>query len=199
MRLGVSETIAQSWLPDFIKNLNKEFPRLSVEIHVDISTGLRNSLLNREIDLAILLGPISEYSVDNISLPEFDLSWYAARNLPLKEAEKLERPVASYAVNTRPYRELKANLFEKIGPGAVIYPSSSLSACFRLVEAGLCVAALPKVLAKEYVERGSIQEFNPGWIPNALSFTASYLAEPKSHLVETAAKIALSVAQGENS
>lgn len=198
LRLGVSETIAQSWLPDFIKNLNQEFPKLSVEINVDISTALRTSLLDRNIDLAILLGPVSEYSIDNIELPEFDLSWYASKDLSKNEARKFNRPVASYAVNTRPYRELKLNLFEKVGPQVVIYPSSSLSACFRLVEAGLCVAALPKVLAKEYVDRGSIHEFDPGWVPNALHFTVSFLGDPKSHLVETAAKIALQVAQMNN-
>jgi len=194
LRLGVSETIAQSWLPDFIKNLNQEFPKLSVEINVDISTALRASLLDRDIDLAILLGPVSEYSIDNVALPEFRLSWYASKDLSKDEAQKLNRPVASYAVNTRPYRELKLSLFEKVGPQSVIFPSSSLSACFRLVEAGLCVAALPKILAKEFVERGSIHEFDPGWVPNALNFTASYVGDPKSHLVEKAAQIALASA-----
>ena len=195
LRLGVSETIAQSWLPEFIEHLNQEFPKLSVEINVDISTALRRSLLNRDIDLAILLGPVSEYSVDNIALPEFELSWYASKDLDKREAQKLSRPIASYARNTRPYRELKSSLFEKVGPQVLIYPSSSLSACFRLVEAGLCVAALPKTLAKVYVARGSIHEFDPGWIPSALHFTASYLGDPKSHLIEAAAKIALSTAQ----
>ena len=185
LRLGVSETIAQSWLPDFIEILHREFPKLSVEINVDISTALRTSLLERDIDLAILLGPVSEFSIDNITLPEFGLSWYASKDLHANEAKKLNRPVASYAVNTRPYRELKLSLFEKVGPQAVIYPSSSLSACFRLVEAGLCVAALPKILAKEYVERGSIHEFDPGWVPNALNFTASYFGgSPKVILLK---------------
>ena len=194
-RLGVSETIAQSWLPEFIESMNEEFPKLSVEINVDISTALRNSLLNRDIDLAFMLGPVSEFSIDNIALPEFELSWYASKDLDREDAQKLNRPIASYARNTRPYRELKSSLFEKVGPETVIYPSSSLSACFRLVEAGLCVAALPKALAKPYLEKGSIYEFDPGWVPNSLRFTASYIGDPKSHLTETAAKIALQVSQ----
>jgi DNA-binding transcriptional LysR family regulator len=194
-RLGVSETIAQSWLPDFIESMNEAFPKLSVEINVDISTALRNSLLNRDIDLAIMLGPVSEFSIDNIALPEFELSWYASKDLNREDAQKLNRPIASYARNTRPYRELKSSLFEKVGPDTVIYPSSSLSACFRLVEAGLCVAALPKALAKSYLEKGSIYEFDPGWVPNSLRFTASYIGDPRSHLTETAAKIALKVSK----
>ena len=198
LRLGVSETIAQSWLPQFIERLNQEFPKLAIEINVDISTALRQSLLDRDIDLAVLLGPVSEFSVDNVALPAFELSWYAPKSLKVEEAKKLQRPIASYARNTRPYRELKASLFEKVGPEVLLYPSSSLSACFRLVETGLCVAALPKNLARDYVKRGTIYEFDAGWVPSALHFTASYLADPKSHLIETAAQIAGEVAQGEN-
>ncbi len=194
LRLGVSETIAQSWLPQFIERLNQEFPKLSIEINVDISTALRQSLLDREVDLAILLGPVSEFSVDNIALPEFELSWYAPASLEMAEAQKLNRPVASYARQTRPYRELKSSLFERVGADVLMYPSSSLSACFRLVETGQCVAALPKILANDYVVRGTIYEFDPGWTPSALHFTASYLADPKSHLIETAAKISEQVA-----
>ncbi len=73
LRLGVSETIAQCWLPELIKKLSHIYPNLAVEINVDIFTVLREALLNQEIDLAILLGPILEFSVDNIELPR--LSW----------------------------------------------------------------------------------------------------------------------------
>jgi DNA-binding transcriptional LysR family regulator len=192
LRIGVSETIAQCWLPDLIARLHRRFPRLEIEFNVDISLGLREGLLNRELDLAVLLGPISEYSVDNIDLPGFDLAWYVAADAaPVADpAEHFRRPVLTYARNTRPYRELCDLLFERAGPEVAIFPSSSLSACFRLVEAGLGVAALPRALAAEPLAAGRIVEFDPGWVPGPLRFTASYLAEPKSHLVETAAHLA---------
>ena len=197
LRIGASETITQCWLPDFVSRLHRTFPRLEVEINVDISVNLRRSLLDREIDLAFLLGPISEYTVDNIDLPGFDLAWYVAPdvvppgNLP---ASFLQKPVITYARNTRPYRELKAMLFERVGLGVAMFPSFSLSACFRLVEAGIGVAALPKALGKPHVEAGRIREFDPGWVPGPLRFTASFMGEPKSHLIETAAEIAREVA-----
>jgi len=65
-----------------------------------------------------------------------------------------------------------------------------LSACFRLVEAGLGIAALPKRLGQEYVARGSIEEFDPGWVPGPLRFTVSFVAEPRSQVVSCAAEIA---------
>ena len=195
LRLGVSETIAQCWLPDLVSRLHARYPRLEIEFNVDISVYLREGLMNREIDLAILLGPISEHKVNNIELPGFDLAWYAAgsRDYPFDVAD-LKRPVLTYARNTRPYRELKEMLFERVGPDVSLFPSSSLSACFRLVEADLGVAVLPSALGNEHVSAGRIREFDPGWVPSPLQFTASYLGEPKSHLVETAARTALEAA-----
>ena len=197
LRIGASETITQCWLPDFVTQLHRRFPKLEVELNVDISVNLRRGLLDREIDLAFLLGPISDYTVDNVTLPEFELAWYVATDTDPPgddPASFLQKPVLTYARNTRPYRDLKAMLFEKVGPGVAMFPSFSLSACFRLVEAGIGVAALPKALGKPYVDAGRIREFDPGWTPSPLCFTASYLGDPKSHMIETAAKTALSVA-----
>ena len=197
LRIGVSETIAQCWLPDLIARLHRRFPRLEIEFNVDISLDLRDSLLRREIDLAILLGPISEYSVDNIELPGFDLAWYVAASAPFAAdpGAYLARPVLTYARNTRPHRELRELLFEHVGQDVSIFPSSSLSACFRLVEADLGIAALPRALGADYVAAGRIREFDPGWVPPPLRFTASWVAEPHSHLVEFAAQEAREVAQ----
>ncbi|MCM2562954.1 LysR family transcriptional regulator [Lutimaribacter sp. EGI FJ00015] len=196
LRLGVSETIAQCWLPELIARLHRLYPRLEIEFNVDISMNLRASLLDGEIDLAILLGPISEYTVENIELPGFALAWYVAADAPdLPGPAYFDgRPVLTYARNTRPYREIRAELLARLGPGAAIFPSSSLSACFRLVEASLGVAALPRALGASYVAEGRIREFDPGWEPRPLRFTASYLGEPRSQIVETAAQTAQEVA-----
>ena len=45
------------------------------------------------------------------------------------------------------------------------------------------------------VAAGRIREFHPGWVPPPLRFTASWLAEPRSHMVEFAAHAARDVAQ----
>ncbi len=196
LRLGVSETIAQSWLPALITRLHETYPRLEIEFNVDVSVVLRGSLLAREIDLAILLGPVSDFSVDNVELPGFALQWYAAGNaqIPENPMDYLSKPVLSYARNTRPYRELKAELLKRYGEGVAIFPSSSLSACFRLVASDLGVSALPEALAREWVETGKLRAFDPGWRPAPLNFTASYLGEGRRHIEEKAAQIAREVA-----
>ncbi|MEN3792443.1 LysR family transcriptional regulator [Fulvimarina sp. MAC3] len=192
LRIGASETVTQCWLPDFVSRLHQRFPKLRIEIDVDISVNLRAALLNYEIDLAFLLGPISEHRVDNIELPPFELGWYRSvqdERPGASEASWLKRPVITYGRQTQPYRVLKERLLEHVGPDISMFPSSSLSACFRLVEAGIGVAALPETLARPYLEKGTICTFNPGWKAPALCFTASYIGDPKRHLVEQAARL----------
>ena len=195
IRLGVSETIAQSWLPEFVGALRAKYPSLKIEISVDISLNLRDQLLGREIDLGILLGPVSDYTVDNVVLPDVPLAWFQASGGPVGQNVDLAGiPIATYAKNTRPYRVLRAALFERFGSGISLFPSSSLSSCFRMVEAGLCVGALPISLAKKLVQEGKLVEFNPGWVPEPLQFSASYLGDPRNHLLEAAAGIAKEIA-----
>lgn len=195
LRLGVSETIAQSWLPDFVGALRERFPKMKIEISVDISLNLRDQLLRREIDLSILLGPVSDYTVDNVVLPDVPLAWFRAPgDNPGASVDLATIPIATYGKNTRPYRELRTAMFERFGPEISLFPSSSLSSCFRLVETGLCVGALPVPLVETLVAEGKLEQFDPGWVPKPLQFSASYLGEPRNHLVETAAEIAQQIA-----
>ena len=197
LRVGVSETVVQSWLPEFVAGLRSEYPMVDVEITVDVSHNLRESLLNRSLDLAILMGPISEFSVDNIELPAFELVWIRSQALQVDGDEAMiprTTPVISYARNTRPFQDLKIKLLEHYGGEVRLFPSSSLSACIRMVATGLGVGAFPRHLIRDQLKSGELVAFDPGWQPDTLRFTASYLSEPKSHLAERAAIIAREVA-----
>lgn len=196
LRIGVSETIAQCWLPQLVSRLHSRHPKLEIEFNVDISINLRAALLDRTLDLAVLLGPVSDYSVDNLDLPGFELAWYVSSMAPMSDDARsyFNRPVLTFARQTRPYRELRALLLEHVGPNVSMFPSSTLSTCFRLIEADLGIAALPTALGQDYVARGSIRRFDPGWVPAPLRFTASFLGDPQRPLVKTAAHLAREVA-----
>ena len=200
LRIGASETVAQCWLPDLVAAVHQRYPRVGVDIDVDISLHLRSRLLERRIDLAFLLGPVSDYSVENLALPAFELGWFAAAQ---SDGETLAgQPIVTYARSTRPYRELKAALAKRVGPDVSLFPSSSLSACFRLVEAGLGIGALPVRLAGEHLARGTIRRLHFGWQPDDLRFTASWLGEPRDHVLADVAALALTIAthwQGDKS
>lgn len=191
-RIGASETIAQSWLPFFIQAFSVQFPRVNIDLTVDISLNLRAAILERRLDLAFLMGPISEYSVKNVALPQFDLHWYKSKQLgPIDLSEV---PIISYSSQTRPYRELTSELARRVGPKSRVFSSASLSASLKMIAAGIAVGPYPRVLAVPHLEANEIEEFDPGFVPPPLEFTASYLAEPRSFLVENSAEIAREIA-----
>ncbi|WP_342069995.1 LysR family transcriptional regulator [Yoonia algicola] len=192
-RVGASETIAQAWLPDFLKAFSEKYPRVSVDLTVDISLNLRADLLERKLDLALLMGPISEFSIENVVLPPFDLHWYRAKSNPQEDLSKI--PIISYSSQTRPHRELMSELSRRVGPKLRVYSSASLSASLKMIAAGIAVGPYPRALANDLLSAGQIVEFDPGFRPTPLAFTASYLSEPRSFLIETSAEIARSVAQ----
>lgn len=193
LRVGASETIAQAWLPHFLRQLSIEYPRLSLELTVDISINLRNDLLARKLDLAFLMGPISEYTTANLPLPEFELRWYRARGMG--QVDFTACPIISYSRQTRPYRELVEQMARRYGPNVRVYSSASLSTSIQLIAAGIAVGPYPCALATERVASGHIEEFDPGWHPRPLTFTASYLTEPRNALVERCANLALESAR----
>ena len=191
-RIGASETIAQAWFPAFIQAFSAQFPRVNVDLTVDISINLRAAVLERRLDLAFLMGPISEFSVKNVLLPQFDLHWYKSKLLGDIDLSKI--PIISYASQTRPYRELTSELARRVGPKTRVFSSASLSASLKMISAGIAVGPYPRVLAAHHLEANEVEEFDAGfWLP-PLEFTASYLAEPHSFLVETSAEIACEVA-----
>ena len=192
-RVGASETIAETWLPQFLEQLSLEYPRLDLELTVDISFNLREALLARQLDLAFLMGPVSAYTVNNIALPSFDLGWYRSARRP--DPDFLTTPVISYARNTRPYRELVEELSKRHGPSVRVFSCASLSASIQMIASGIGVGPIPVALAKDRVAAGQLQPFDPGWLPAPLDFTASWMAEPRNTLAERCAQLAAKVAQ----
>ncbi|MEM7472124.1 MAG: LysR family transcriptional regulator [Pseudomonadota bacterium] len=191
-RLGASETVAQAWLPTFIQAFSAQFPRVNIDLTVDISLNLRSSVLERRLDLAFLMGPVSDYSVKNVPLPPFDLHWY--KSSQLGEVDLSEIPIISYSSKTRPYRELTSELARRVGPKSRVFSSASLSASLKMIATGIAVGPYPRVLATPHLQANEVVEFDPGFVPAPLEFTASYLAEPRSFLIENSAEIARDVA-----
>lgn len=192
MRIGASETITQSWLPLFLKAISEKYPRVNVDLTVDISLNIRAALVERRIDLVFLIGPISELSVENAPLPAFDLYWYRATNNPQTDLTQI--PVISYSSQTRPYRELMSELSQNYGPRVRVFASASLSASLKMIAEGIAVGPYPYALVSALLDAGQIKEFDPGIYPQPLQFTASYISEPRSFLVESTVKIASEVA-----
>ncbi len=58
IRLGVSETIVYTWLVEYIEKVQQEFPKVSVEIVVDLTPNLQEGVRTGDLDMAFCLGQL---------------------------------------------------------------------------------------------------------------------------------------------
>jgi len=200
LRLGVSETIVQTWLPELLAEMRDTYPSLDVEISVDVTASLRNELVDHALDMTILLGPISEYTVSNTQLCEYPLIWVMRSEVPsstpvkMTMTDMLAYPILTFSRNTRPYAEIHEAFRDQTGKTPRIFPSTSLSACQRMAERGVGIGVVPRIAATPALEDGRLVEIETDWHPTPLNFTASYIADPSRPIIARIAEMAQKIA-----
>ena len=196
LHLGVSETIVHTLLPEFLSELHDRYPYIDVEITVDATINLRNDLVSRNLDLAFLMGPVSEYRIGNIDLASFPLVWAASPRLeiditrPLRIDEIVKFPILTYARITRPCAEIENHLRGHCELPVRIFPSSSLAACLQMTCDGIGIGTLPRVLIEDRLAHGTLVTVSCEWQPSDLDFTASFPTVPGNPISDAAAELA---------
>jgi DNA-binding transcriptional LysR family regulator len=199
VRLGVAETIVHAWLPDFIKEVNRCYPHLSVEIEVDISPSLRSRLLAQEIDIAFLLGPLTAPLLRNRLLCEYPIGFIASPSLgvpnPATVHDLATFPLITFARKTQPY-ELVKSLFNRPDlPAIKLHASASMATVVHLALEGIGVAVIPYQLVEDELDSGKLQLIRTDVTMPQLSFCASWLESPDTLAVELVVDIAARVAR----
>ena len=190
IRVGSSETIVSTWLPDFMGHLNSTNKKLSFDLQVDSTDNLRNAVVAREIDLAFLMGPSAEVSITNHELCAYEMIFAAPKKLvnehKIWRAEDICKwPVLTFANNTKPSRQIR----ELLGPSAAgsldMTTSASLGAIIRLAKSGLGICAVPRAVITSELASGELEELKTSLKMPEISFTASYVSgSPQSALMK---------------
>jgi DNA-binding transcriptional LysR family regulator len=199
VRLGTAETVVHTWLPHFIRELETRHPRLSLEVTVDTTPNLREELVRGELDLAILLGPISEPTMHSRPISTYPLSVVAAPSLGLAGREITLKDLARYPLITYPHRTRPTialrELFRAAGlPQPRLIASSSLAANIRLAVDAVGPATLPELLVTREIADGRLHPLKIGFELEPLRFTVTYPRAPSDALIQAAAELALGVA-----
>lgn len=191
VRMGVSETIAQTLLPQIVATVAERYPLLSLEISVDISIHMREQLLNRQIDLAIMQGSVNRPGFAEHLLMSFPVSWVASPHLKLPgrrllEADFHQYPVITFVRGTLPYEQIR-HLFTSI-TDLQMHSCASISAMVAMAEQGMGLAALPRAVLESALHTGRLVELHvePYLSPPPMAFSVAYarVAErPFAHLI----------------
>jgi DNA-binding transcriptional LysR family regulator len=200
VRLGVAETVVQTWLPAFIERVSRAHPAVTFDIEVDVTPRMRTGLLRQELDLAFLMGPVGEPGFVDHALPVFPHAFGASPALGLPEGRITAEALARHALVTYPrstviYQQLQQAFRDQGVIVPRIHVSSSIATIIRMAVDGIGISVLPADVMRPELARGELRLIDAEMTLPPIRFTASHRMAPDDALVSMLAQIAIEVAR----
>ncbi|NOR31572.1 MAG: LysR family transcriptional regulator [Sulfitobacter sp.] len=196
LRLGVTELVACTWLQGFLRLIREAYPKLRIQLEVDLSTTIDARLMEGRLDLALQTGPFTSKAFASDALGQENYCWVANSDLIRHVSaapsltELFDLTVLTHAKHTQACAALQSIATARGLRSERIVHSSALSACVPMVLEGLGVALLPERLVEAEVAAGDLHIIDADWHPEPLSFFARYAPARAALYVEKAAQIA---------
>lgn len=201
LRLGVTELVACTWLQGFLRLMKEAYPKLRIQLEVDLSTAVDARLLEGNLDLALQTGPFKSKGFATEPLGQERYCWVVNSDLIQHVGatptltELFDLTVLTHAKHTQACAALH-HVAKELGlRGERIVHSSALSACVPMVLEGLGAALLPERLVKTELFSGELHKVEPDWLPEPLSFYARFAPARSALYVEKAVQIAKTAMQ----
>ena len=194
LRLGAMETVVHTFLPALLSAFALAYPRVTVELHSDITPVLRDELLKGRLDCVLASEEITEGFVENLRLADWPVHWAAAPGLALPVPPG---PYAFAALTHLPLLTFHKqsiickNVIQSAGTQALrLNCLSSLAAMISLAKAGFGIATLPPLTIHPELAAGTLRllEVTPPLL--SLPIVASVQAGRASPLTEDFAQMA---------
>lgn len=197
-KLGVAETIAQSWLPVLLNQLSGEYPHMIIELTVEGTPALEAKILNHELDLAFLMGPVNSDHLVNKSLCKYPLVFIAHPELECPDDENpvefFNRSVLiTFAKESIPFRDLNLMLDDLGIANPRIHCSSSGWTIARLTIEKTGIGVFSPIIVEKEIQRGELKILDlPFKLPH-LVFTATWPDSHDSDLAEDITRLAVEI------
>jgi len=154
IRIGVGEVVALTWLYRLHSRIQERYPRVRLEIDVEMSSRLVTKLRQHQIDIALLPGPVDIPQTRRIELGNCSLNWLASPRLlsalvpPSSSRTFLPQDLAKMPIISLPHEAnahgVMMNWFDQAGVGPPqFHACNSLSVVAALVRKGVGISLLP--------------------------------------------------------
>ncbi len=165
IRVGVTETVALSWLPDFITAIKSEYPNLHLTMDVGLTWHVWDQLRRGQVDLAFLPGPITDPDFDAQPLGTVRFAWMASPRLRLGNKELTPNQLAGYPVLSLPQSSTLYDVVRNWFSSGDTEPDqfdycNSVSVLAAMTRSALGVSLLPPDIFDQDVQAGTLEELH---------------------------------------
>ena len=162
LKIGSSITIGTHFMPNYIHEFSKRFPNIKTFVTIDSSDVIEKSVLNNELDLALIEGLVHSESIISTDFVEDELIVICDLNNPLLSNNSVSvSDIASQQFLMREKnsgtRELSESILTlhniSIRP---LWESTSTEAIIHGVSKGIGISILPLQLVQDYISRNLV-------------------------------------------
>lgn len=210
VRIGLAETLVHTWLPRFIERTRQLYPEITLDIEVDVTSGLAPALVGGRLDLGFMIGPSRLPELQEFPLCDYPLALVASPGLslpgldaPLRPGMAVPREVLAgaafitFPIGTLPYRTVRAYFDRGAGRRPMVFSNSSLASIVRMTLDRLGVSVIPPAVIAEHLARGELITLATDMALPKLSFVAAIRPGPTQSVFEALAHLAQTVAAAE--
>ncbi|KIZ47825.1 MULTISPECIES: LysR family transcriptional regulator [Rhodopseudomonas] len=195
IRVGVVESIALTWFQNMLTRIEDRYPKVQLEIDVDLSSRLATKLARRQIDIALLPGPVQLTGVVLVPLGSCAMRWLGHPRLRPKDramtaTDLAELPIISMPQDANAYYST-VHWFEQadVSPG-LVHRCNSFSVMASLVRRGVGVSLLPPDLFRADLESGDLSILVEEPKVANVDYSAAYLPSVETTILPEVAALA---------
>ena len=158
-RVGTLESTAAARLPGVLSRYHESHPHVQVELVTDTTQGLLDRLLEYEIEVAFVAGPVSHVALDTLPVFTESLVLVAPESFPpISRIDEISgRTVIAFKAGCAYRRYLEDWMLESgITPGGIL-ETSSYHVILACVAAGTGFAAVPRSVLDVVAVNGGIR------------------------------------------
>lgn len=199
VRLGIIDTAAIALLPSFLREVERRYPRVEIDLQADTSQRIAERLIEGQLDLGITLVGTEMPGARSVPLISLACHWVASPDLiPDDSGLDLKalaaHAILSFAQGSIPHEMTRA-MFAPVGGCRRMYCGTSMATTMRLAKQGLGVSVMPAALVEDELVSGRLRIL--GFPPplRSLDIQLSYAEGPGAYLLRALADAAVDVAQ----
>lgn len=198
VHLGVTETIALTWLPDLLARLSEKFPGVVVDLTIDLTAGIWKRLEAGDLDVALLPGPVSGPRLASVPLGTVRYAWMASPRLNIPRRRLSPKDLAAWPVITLSQDSILYDRIDDWFRKNGVEPRrmqvcNSLGVVTVLTLQGLGISLLPPSIFRREMERGELTVVNAVPPLEPINFHAIYQRSGDPQFAEFLADLARKV------
>lgn len=162
LRLGVADLIAVTWLSDFIAEMRKRYPIITLDLRVGLAMDLIVPLRAGELDLVLAPGELWLSEFEAVPLGAADFLWMVRRdwpvpNEPLAPKDLQNWPIITLSQQSYHHRIINQWFRENSASGRTFIECNSIGVIVSLTLSGLGVGLVPRVCVEDKLARGDLR------------------------------------------